>query len=263
MKKDFEKGFWKSIIVPQINGGESVPVWWESLSNKMNIFLQCDFDHPLIQNFYQKVDEVYNTAIEDPKFKEWYETKKLPIPGELFLRLSAYTSIFNKMFTRKENSARERHEYYNKQEAALLSEILEKGIFMYAELASLAHHYLKIHGIDSSYVWGELLTKFPEKDGDFAEAHSFIYLRDNNIQLIYDPAFPIKTSNAGFLFPKIQEILNDSDFLELFRMKKQQFVEAKDLLCTDSKLYYGFWDWSCIYPENILLWSESKQQNKD
>ena len=56
------------------------------------------------------------------------------------------------MFTRKENSARERHEYYNKQEAALLSEILEKGIFMYAELASLAHHYLKIHGIDSSYV---------------------------------------------------------------------------------------------------------------
>jgi len=56
----YEKGFWKSIIVPQINGGESVPVWWESLSNKMNIFLQCDFDHPLIQNFYQKVDEGYN-----------------------------------------------------------------------------------------------------------------------------------------------------------------------------------------------------------
>lgn len=56
----------------------------------MNIFLQCDFDHPLIQNFYQKVDEGYNTAIEDPKFKEWYETKKLPIRGELFLRLSAY-----------------------------------------------------------------------------------------------------------------------------------------------------------------------------
>ena len=55
----YEKGFWKSIIVPQINGGESVPVWWESLSNKMNIFLQCDFDHPLIQNFYQKVDEGY------------------------------------------------------------------------------------------------------------------------------------------------------------------------------------------------------------
>ena len=72
------------------------------------------------------------------------------------------------------------------------------------------------------------------------EAHSFIYLRDNNIQLIYDPAFPIKTSNAGFLFPKIQEILNDSDFLELFRMKKQQFVEAKDLLFTDSIFYYGF-----------------------
>lgn len=71
----YEKGFWKSIIVPQINGGESVPVWWESLSNKMNIFLQCDFDHPLIQNFYQKVDEGYNTAIEDPKFKEmvWNE----------------------------------------------------------------------------------------------------------------------------------------------------------------------------------------------
>lgn len=71
----YEKGFWKSIIVPQINGGESVPVWWESLSNKMNIFLQCDFDHPLIQNFYQKVDEGYNTAIEDPKFKEWMKRR--------------------------------------------------------------------------------------------------------------------------------------------------------------------------------------------
>ena len=260
----YEKGFWKSIIVPQINGGESVPVWWESLSNKMNIFLQCDFDHPLIQNFYQKVDEGYNTAIEDPKFKEWYETKKLPIRGELFLRLSAYTSIFNKMFTRKENSARERHEYYKKQEVALLSEILEKGIFMCAELASLAHYYLKTHGVDNFYVWWELLPKLYEESEELrGEAHSFIYLRDNNIQLIYDPAFPIKTSNAGFLFPKIQEILNDSDFLKLFRMKKQQFVEAKDLLCTDSKFYYGFWNWSCIYPENILLWSESKQQNKD
>ena len=118
----------------------------------MNIFLQCDFDHPLIQNFYQKVDEGYNTAIEDPKFKEWYKTKKLPIREELFLRLSAYTSIFNKMFTRKENSARERHEYYNKQEVALLSEILEKGIFMCAELASLAHYYLKTHGVDNFYV---------------------------------------------------------------------------------------------------------------
>ena len=129
----------------------------------MNIFLQCDFDHPLIQNFYQKVDEGYNTAIEDPKFKEWYETKKLPIRGELFLRLSAYTSIFNKMFTRKENSARERHEYYNKQEVALLSEILEKGIFMCAELASLAHYYLKTHGVDNFYVWWELLPKLYEE----------------------------------------------------------------------------------------------------
>ena len=86
-----------------------------------------------------------------------------------------------------------------------------------------------------------MLPKLYEESEELrGEAHSFIYLRDNNIQLIYDPAFPIKTSNARLLFPKIQKILNDSDFLELFRMQKQQFVEVEDLLCTDSKFYYGF-----------------------
>lgn len=258
----YEKGFWRSIIVPQTNTGECVPIWWSSIfSDKMAFFLQCDFDHPIIQKFYQNVDKNYNIFIENLKFKERYRATKLPISEELFCRLFAYTWVFNKMFIRKEeNCYLDRRKHYDKGKIPLLSEILKKRVFMCAEQALLAHHYLKIHGIDSSYVWGELLTKFPEENGDFAEAHSFIYLKDNDIQFIYDPTLPIKSWTT--LFPKIQKKLNYSDFLELFRMAEKQFIAVEDL-CTDSKFYYGFWDWTWILPENILLWSESKQQNKD
>lgn len=258
----YEKGFWRSIIVPQTNTGECVPIWWSSIfSDKMALFLQCDFDHPIIQKFYQNVDKNYNIFIENLKFKERYRATKLPISEELFCRLFAYTWVFNKMFIRKEeNCYLDRRKHYDKGKIPLLSEILKKRVFMCAEQALLAHHYLKIHGIDSSYVWGELLTKFPEENGDFAEAHSFIYLKDNDIQFIYDPTLPIKSWTT--LFPKIQKKLNYSDFLELFRMAEKQFIAVEDL-CTDSKFYYGFWDWTWILPENILLWSESKQQNKD
>lgn len=253
----YEKGFWRSIIVPQTNTGECVPIWWSSIfSDKMDLFLQCDFDHPIIQKFYQNVDKNYNIFIENPKFKERYRATKLPISEELFCRLFAYTWVFNKMFIRKEeNCYLDRRKHYDKGKIPLLSEILKKRVFMCAEQALLAHHYLKIHGIDSSYVWGELLTKFPEENGDFAEAHSFIYLKDNDIQFIYDPTLPIKSWTT--LFPKIQKKLNYSDFLELFRMAEKQFIAVEDL-CTDSKFYYGFWDWTWILPENILLWSESK-----
>ena len=258
----YEKGFWRSIIVPQTNTGECVPIWWSSIfSDKMVLFLQCDFDHPIIQKFYQNVDKNYNIFIENLKFKERYRATKLPISEELFCRLFAYTWVFNKMFIRKEeNCYLDRRKHYDKGKIPLLSEILKKRVFMCAEQALLAHHYLKIHGIDSSYVWGELLTKFPEENGDFAEAHSFIYLKDNDIQFIYDPTLPIKSWTT--LFPKIQKKLNYSDFLELFRMAEKQFIAVEDL-CTDSKFYYGFWDWTWILPENILLWSESKRQNKD
>lgn len=258
----YEKGFWRSIIVPQTNTGECVPIWWSSIfSDKMALFLQCDFDHPIIQKFYQNVDKNYNIFIENLKFKERYRATKLPISEELFCRLFAYTWVFNKMFIRKEeNCYLDRRKHYDKGKIPLLSEILKKRVFMCAEQALLAHHYLKIHGIDSSYVWGELLTKFPEENGDFAEAHSFIYLKDNDIQFIYDPTLPIKSWTT--LFPKIQKKLNYSDFLELFRMAEKQFIAVEDL-CTDSKFYYGFWDWTWILPENILLWSESKRQNKD
>ena len=227
----------------------------------MDLFLQCDFDHPIIQKFYQNVDKNYNIFIENLKFKERYRAMKLPISEELFCRLFAYTWVFNKMFIRKEeNFYLDRLKHYDKGKIPLLSEILEKRVFMCAEQALLAHHYLKIHGIDSSYVWGELLTKLPEENGDFAEAHSFIYLKDNDIQFIYDPTLPTKSWTT--LFPKIQKNLNYSDFLELFRMAEKQFIAVEDL-CNDSKFYYGFWDWTWISPENILLWSESKQQNKD
>ena len=258
----YEKGFWRSIIVPQTNTGECVPVWWSSIfSDEMDLFLQCDFDHPIIQEFYQNVDKNYNNFIENLKFKERYRAMKLPISEELFCRLFAYTWVFNKMFIRKEeNFYLDRLKHYDKGKIPLLSEILEKRVFMCAEQALLAHHYLKIHGIDSSYVWGELLTKLPEENGDFAEAHSFIYLKDNDIQFIYDPTLPTKSWTT--LFPKIQKNLNYSDFLELFRMAEKQFIAVEDL-CNDSKFYYGFWDWTWISPENILLWSESKQQNKD
>ena len=258
----YEKGFWRSIIVPQTNTGECVPIWWSSIfSDKMDLFLQCDFDHPIIQKFYQNVDKNYNIFIENLKFKERYRATKLPISEELFCRLFAYTWVFNKMFIRKEeNFYLDRLKHYDKGKIPLLSEILEKRVFMCAEQALLAHHYLKIHGIDSSYVWGELLTKLPEENGDFAEAHSFIYLKDNDIQFIYDPTLPTKSWTT--LFPKIQKNLNYSDFLELFRMAEKQFIAVEDL-CNDSKFYYGFWDWTWISPENILLWSESKQQNKD
>lgn len=258
----YEKGFWRSIIVPQTNTGECVPIWWSSIfSDKMDLFLQCDFDHPIIQKFYQNVDKNYNNFIENLKFKERYRAMKLPISEELFCRLFAYTWVFNKMFIRKEeNFYLDRLNHYDKGKIPLLSEILEKRVFMCAEQALLAHHYLKIHGIDSSYVWGELLTKLPEENGDFAEAHSFIYLKDNDIQFIYDPTLPTKSWTT--LVPKIQKNLNYSDFLELFRMAEKQFIAVEDL-CNNSKFYYGFWDWTWISPENILLWSESKQQNKD
>ena len=258
----YEKGFWRSIIVPQTNTGECVPIWWSSIfSDKMDLFLQCDFDHPIIKIFYQNVDKNYNNFIENLKFKERYRAMKLPISEELFCRLFAYTWVFNKMFIRKEeNFYLDRLNHYDKGKIPLLSEILEKRVFMCAEQALLAHHYLKIHGIDSSYVWGELLTKLPEENGDFAEAHSFIYLKDNDIQFIYDPTLPTKSWTT--LVPKIQKNLNYSDFLELFRMAEKQFIAVEDL-CNNSKFYYGFWDWTWISPENILLWSESKQQNKD
>lgn len=248
---EYEQGFWKSIISHQVNPGENIPVGWSSIfSDTMDLFLQCDFDHSKLQEFYQKVELNYHNFINNPKFKERYKATQLPISEDLFCHLFAYTGVFYKIFNRNhENLFLNRINHYNTGKPALLSTMLEKGLYMCAEQALLAHHYLNIHGIKNIYIWGELLRDFTPKTENSGEAHSFIYLKDKHTSLIYDPTLPNKWEKS--IFPKIQKMSDDTNFLYLFATKEKRFIEVQDL-CTDSKYYYGFWDGTYILEKDLV-----------
>ncbi len=228
---DITKYFGKSFEIPHIGRDTYIPVGGTSqFTDETDVKALVDWS-----GLESLVQEMRDTApkYDRTKLKVWLESGKIDVDENLFATLYAFTNVYNQRIGFKSDSAK-RSEIY-RSGSPRLSEVITGNVAECAEIAALSQLYLQEEGIDSSYFSGEVLWN---KEWEFAEAHTFIPLKFNGQEYIFDPANPHKASStdgAEMLMPRIQRVEN---FRDKVGQGKKAYVETTSAL-NQSHAWYG------------------------
>lgn len=237
-----EKLFGQSFEIRSIENGQAIPVGGNSiLSNQVDRTVIGDFEH-----FSELLEEVRQDAHrqDTPQLKEWIEVKGYAIESKTLAALIALTKKLGENYRRTVNSSNVREEIYGKTADVKISDVFGKGAQECVEIAALAQYFLQEMGIASSFFSGEVLWR---DDYEFGDKHSFIVIRNNEKQFVFDPANPTKATNG--LHPSVY--LLSADFDSEVRKGQKRFIAGTNIL-TNQKAFYGVGDGTNISPEDLV-----------
>lgn len=229
--RDIVRYFGKSFEIPYIERDSYIPVGGTSqYTNETDIKVLVDSSRlePLIQEMRDNASK-YDRS----KLKAWLQSGNIDIDENLFATLYAFTNVYTQRVGFNPDSAKRRELYHN--DSQRLSEVINRNAAECAEIAALAQLYLQEERIDSTYFSGEVLGS---KSWEFAEAHTFIPLKFNGREYIFDPANPHKASCADgteTLIPRIQKVEN---FRDKVGQGKKAYIETTSVL-NQSQVWYG------------------------
>jgi len=229
--KDFTKRlFGHCFEISKINEGDRIPVGGDSIfSDDVNIEIIGDFAN--IKNFFTETRELagkYNLS----KLRELLDLQKIEVNEKLFAHLFAFTKKFEEKYPDNPEKDSVRRNLYRERSGDIkLSDIFQANIAKCAEIAALAQAYLQREGVSSSYFSGDVLWN---RDDEYSEQHSFIIIRHEGKNYIYDPANP--TDTASGRFPSIYT--TEANFDDEMEKKQKKFITAKNVL-SKKEAFYG------------------------
>ena len=237
--------FGKSVDVTDIRiGGTSNAGGRNKFSNEQDLEMIVDTGiEPLVQKMM-----LQKSSINKEGLKSWLEQSKIGIDTELYAPLFAFTNVYQQDVGFKISPANQREKSYANS-SPLLSDLLSEGLAACAEIATLAQVYLQEAGIESSYFSGEVAW---DRKDEFAEPHSFIHIKHNGEEYIFDPRNPIAQSNDGNItfLPRIYHV---HDFKEKIGRDQKTLVEAK-IIYNESKAWYGTGDGTNL-TDNVFIYT--------
>ena len=228
---DITRYFGKSCEIPHIERGSYIPVGGTSqFTDEMDVKALVDWG-----GLESLVHEMRDAAskYDIPKLKAWLESGNIDVDENLFATLYAFTNVYNQRVGFKPDSAKRSEIYHNG--SPKLSDVIFDNAGECSEIAAVAQLYLQEEGIDSTYFSGEVLWN---KEWEFAEAHTFVPLKFDGQEYIFDPANPYKASStdgAEMLMPRIQKVEN---FRDKVGQGKKAYVETTSVL-NQSPAWYG------------------------
>ena len=237
-----EKLFDHCFEIKKIEEGDKIPVGGESLmSSETNVYVIADFEK--LNDFLQSTHtlaEGYNLS----KIKDQLVAQGVEITPKTFAELIAFSRSYNEEYPANPEGAALRKKLYEEKEVKI-SDVFASNSAECAEIAALAQVYLQQAGVDSLFFSGEVLWK---KDDEFAEAHSFIILKDKGKTYIYDPANPLSIPNGKF--PSLYTI--EKDFDTEVRTGQKRFVTAENI-GTKNEAYFGVGSNTNVDPERHIV----------
>ena len=229
--------FGRSFEIPYIEKGSYVPVGGSWFSDELDTKVLVEGDG--LESLVQEMKDTASRG-DRTKLKAWLESGNLDVDENLFATLYAFTSVYNNQVGFKPDSAKRREMYSNGFPRLNLSEIITGNAAECAEIAALAQLYLQEEGgAGSTYFSGEILWN---KKHEYADAHSFIPLKFNSQEYVFDPANPHRASStrdgAEMLLPRIQKVEN---FRDKISQGKKAYIETSSVL-DQSLAWYGVGD---------------------
>jgi hypothetical protein len=246
-KPEIKQHFGKSLEIKNIKNGDLIPVGGSSIfSNELDMEIVADFSS--FEDFFKEAHElVAERDLVDLRKK--LDSKDMDIDEKLFSKIYAFSQklgekyLYNSEFNGSENEMNRKKIYKEKGKETKLSDIFNTNSEQCAEIAILAQGFLQSEGINSSYFSGEVLWK---RDHEFGEPHSFIIIRENDKQYVYDPSNPMINKR----FPSIYSM--DKNFDEEVAKGQKIFVTANNIR-DKSEAFYGTGDMTTVYPEKHIV----------
>jgi len=246
-RPEIKQHFGKSFEIQNIKNGDLVPVGGNSIfSNKFDMEVVADFD-----NFKDFFEEAYKLVVESDlvDLKQKLDSKDMDINEKLFSVMYAFSQkigekyFYNPEFYSSNRETTRKNLYKERDKTTKLSDIFGLNSEECAEIAILAQGFLQSEGVSSSYFAGEVLWG---EDHDYGEPHSFIIIRENDKQYIYDPANPIINKR----FPSIYSL--DKDFDAEIAKGQKIFVTAKNLR-NKNEAFFGAGNMTAVIPEKHIV----------
>ncbi len=259
---NFERIQETACCAADIKPGDKIPIGG-SFPGQYDLFVTVDFD-----KFSKFFDTVKKNAINlqnNQSMKKWLDDRQINFKFETFAHLYAFDNVLRKMYPNITSNTDTRKKFYNPNKTAYLSDAVSAGICQCAEIAILTQIYLQQQNFDTKFFSGEIL----QSDGqEFGEPHSFIILKQNTEQYIYDPANPLRT-NQEICIPRIQ-FINANNLKRFYEVINKPISNNSrncayvETVCpfNNQKLYYGVGDGMNVF-EKFIIKSQQEyiQQN--
>lgn len=224
-----------------------------SFYGKLDLAVTADTDY--FENFFKTVEKNAANFENNENMKKFLNGFDPDFDVRIFSHMYAFDNILRKMYPDLSSNISKRKGFYDKEGSKTLSQSFKAGVCQCAEIAILAQTYFQKQGIETKYFGGELLQSPNE---EFGEAHSFITIKTEKNDYIYDPANPMPNS-CGVYLPRISAIEATPAQKKQFENKIHAengkrncaFLEAKNIL-TKSSWYYGCGDGSNIFSSFII-----------
>lgn len=249
---NFEKIDETNCRIDNIENGDLIPIGG-SFVGKLD--LKIKVDEQKFANFFEKVALNAKAVSENEAIQKWLKQVGTDIDPKLFAQLYALNGVMRAMYPNmSDNFNTKRQGFYDVMGSKSMSDAFEANVCACAEMTILSQLYLQKQGIDSQYFGGELLRN---KNEEFGEAHSFVWIKEGEKEYIFDPANP--NSANGIKLPKIasievtkaQKMQFENKIHSTKTERKCAFLETKDIL-SGASWYYGCGDGANIFEGFII-----------
>lgn len=241
-KNPYVELFGQCLEIKKIEEGKIIPAGGTSIfSNEIDLGFVGDFgfSDPLFEEASANV-----FGLQTEKLRRWLDENKLDIDPKLVATLESFQRSYQSRYKTGENHSDRERFYTTSEGPPSASQIFATNVQECAEIAALAQLFLQKEGVDSSYIGGDVLWN---SEAEFSDKHSFILIRSNRGQLIYDPTNPTQTK-AGFL-PSIY--LLNSDFDGEIKKGQKRFVKARNIL-TKTEVLFGVNDGTNVSEDDMV-----------
>ncbi len=214
-----------------------------SFSGALDLAVTADIDN--FEKFFKTVEKNASNFQNNENMKKWLNSFVPDFDAGTFSHMWAFDNVLRRMYPNLSSDISNRNSFYDKEGSQSLSQSFEAGICACAEIAILAQSYFQKQGIETKYFGGELLRSPNDESG---EPHSFITIKTEKDDYIYDPANPMLDS--GMYLPRISTIeatpaqkkqFENKIHTEDSSRRNCAFLEAKNII-TKHSLYYGCGD---------------------
>ncbi|VVB99108.1 Uncharacterised protein [uncultured archaeon] len=235
----YEKAYGHCYIIQKMENNQVIPIGGSSFESNPELAkhkVTCDFEAlDKIQKDVGQLVKNFKTAAD--AHGQYLRENGIGVPVELDevtvainTVLKGYyeeVSIDGKVQTGKKLAYLEQNPYPK------MSDLFENKLAQCAEIAALAQYILQSHGIESTYISGEVRWG---KNGE-SQPHSFLAIKMGGKNYIYDPTNPV-FSEGKIFGPSVYEI--NGDFAETVRQSKDKpvYFEARNVL-NNKTAYFG------------------------
>lgn len=234
-------------------GASNHTVPFDSLPYK--VYADLEF---VYERFKPKVDANEPAVLNNQPLAEWFKNVAPGVDARLIADLQIFTQAFEGMRKLQNNNGSARFEAYRDAEnsTVALSESFVKGNAMCVEISLLAKKFLDMKGYESYLLSGEALFKYEKGAENIPQAHTFLVIKHNGQELVFDPSNPHVFANNSVV-PKILKPRVPFDQLQ-DRMKQDCLFVACDDAISKECNYYGVGDCGDV-PEKFFVHGQRSQ----